>query len=72
MAERFVHVGASRQIARQEAYSSDPGRLLGLGRERLEEPGESEADANGTSQLHHVGDGFRTHGRGRLLIVLKA
>ena len=41
----------------QEAYSSDLGRLLGLGGNRAEEPTEQKGDAEGEPQPYHLGSG---------------
>ena len=49
--EGLDHVGVSGQGGAQVAYSSDLGRLLGLGRNRAEEPtaGEGKGDGEAVS-----------------------
>src|SRR5215470_20180191 len=51
--EGLKHVGGSGHIEGQEAYSSDLGRLLGLGGDWVEEPTEEKGDAEGEPQPYH-------------------
>ncbi len=44
LTEGLSQVGASGQVARQVAYSSDLGRLLGLGGDRRGEEADSQGD----------------------------
>ena len=55
--EGLLQVGISGQVGRQVAYSSDLGRLLGLGRNRAEEPTEEKGDAEGEPQPYHLDSG---------------
>jgi hypothetical protein len=57
LTEGLGQVGVSGQVGRQEAYSSDLGRLLGVGRNRAEEPTEEKGDAEGEPQPSHLDSG---------------
>ena len=57
LTEGLSQVGVSGQVALQVAYSSDLGRLLGLGRNRAEEPTEGEDDTESEPQLTQFGSG---------------
>jgi hypothetical protein len=47
-------VGISDQVGRQVAYSSDLGRLLGLGGERRGEEGARDCAKEGSSLYHSI------------------
>ena len=55
--EGLLQVGISGQVGRQVADSSAPGRLLGLGRNRTEEPTEEKDDGESEPQPYHLGSG---------------
>jgi hypothetical protein len=55
--EGLAQVGGSGPVEPQVAYSSDLGRLLGLGRNRAEEPTEEKGDAEGGPQPYHLDSG---------------
>jgi hypothetical protein len=54
LTEGLLHDGISGQVGRQVAYSSDLGRLLGLGCPRRGEEAEDEDDRERSAWDHHA------------------
>ena len=52
--EGLLHVETSRQVGSQVAYSSDLGRLLGLGSERRRHEADEESDGECRANDHHA------------------
>src|SRR5262249_27515415 len=54
LAERLIQVGGGGAIEKQVAYSSNLGRLLGLGRNRAAQPSKNKGDTEDNASPSHL------------------